>query len=262
MDNRNAFERQLADEIDYEVGPPRTVDALAIARQAKTKSPKWRFSNMSTALKFAAAAGVLTVAGTALLLVVPARLEPDGVMAPPGAEEPTATPTAEAAESEAQAVAEDTALPVYVTATIGDSLPLGMPESSFVDGAERVRGLEREGPIDSSDPRLAGSLLRVISYDSHQVSFTEDVGIQTDLWRIENEAGAWSGESTGFGHFGEVPAADVIEISTVILFGEGAYDGLTAYLIADWAPAVGADVQGAIFSGPMPPAPDGFSERE
>ncbi len=217
---------------------------------------------MSTALKFAAAAGVLAVAGTALLLVVPARLEPDGAPAPPGAEEPTATLTAEPAVSEAEPVAEDPAVPAYVTATIGDSLPLGMPESSFVDGAERVRGLEREGPIDSSDPRLTGSLLRVINYDSHQVSFTEDVGVQTDLWRIENEAGAWSGESTGFGHDGEVPAGDAIEISTVILLGEGAYDGLTAYLIADWAPAVGADVHGAIFSGQMPPAPDGFSERE
>lgn len=33
MSERNAFERQLADEIGSEVGPPRSVDAMAIARR-------------------------------------------------------------------------------------------------------------------------------------------------------------------------------------------------------------------------------------
>ena len=67
MDKRNAFERQLANEIDYEVGPPQVVDALAITRQAKTATPRWRFLTMQSVFKFAAAAVALLLAGGLLL---------------------------------------------------------------------------------------------------------------------------------------------------------------------------------------------------
>ena len=67
MDKRNAFERQLANEIDYEVGPPQVVDALAIARQARTTTPRWRFMTMPSVFKFAAAAVAFLLAGGLLL---------------------------------------------------------------------------------------------------------------------------------------------------------------------------------------------------
>lgn len=93
MDNRDPFERQLADEIDYEVGPPQDVDALAITREAKSTSPRWRFSIMSSTIKFAAAASILAVAGAGIFLVGSGGLTPDdGVVAPPGAETPSDGP--------------------------------------------------------------------------------------------------------------------------------------------------------------------------
>jgi hypothetical protein len=93
MDNRNHFERQLADEIDYEVGPPQNVDALAITRQAKTTSPRWRFISMSSTIKFAAATSILAVAGAAFFLIAPGGITPDdGDVAPPGAESPSDIP--------------------------------------------------------------------------------------------------------------------------------------------------------------------------
>lgn len=91
MNERNAFERQLADEIEYEVGPPRNVDATAITRQAKTTSPRWRFTTMSSAFKFAVGASILAVAGAAFYLAVPSSSE-DGAIAPPGAETPSDGP--------------------------------------------------------------------------------------------------------------------------------------------------------------------------
>ena len=40
-----------------------------------------------------------------------------------------------------------------------------------------------------------------------------------------------------------------------VLTGEGAYDGLSAYLVTDFTETPPM-VQGAVFAGEMPPAPD------
>lgn len=255
MSEHNAFERQLADEIEYEVGPPRNVDATEVTRQAKTTSPRWRF-RMSSTIKFAAAGTVLAVFGAALLLAVPGGTSPnDGIVAPPGAEDTSAAPSSTSIDGESET-------PAWFTASIGDSLPSGMPDVSYEVGVEYLRGLEREGPIEATDPRLTGSLVRVLNADTYQVSPTEDVMVQTDLWRIETEQGTWLGESTGLSHFGEIADEAATEIGTVVLTGDGAYEGLSAYLFVDWAPEVGADVQGAIFAGEMPPAPEGSGSSE
>ena len=47
-----------------------------------------------------------------------------------------------------------------------------------------------------------------------------------------------------------------------LMEGQGGYEGLSAYLVADWSPETGADMQGAIFSGEMPPVPEGFPAGE
>ena len=61
------FERQVADVAQRVVGPPRTVDALAIARQATTDPPKRRFPSMFSALKFVAASAIVALFGAFLL---------------------------------------------------------------------------------------------------------------------------------------------------------------------------------------------------
>ncbi len=61
------FERQVADVARRVVGPPRTVDALAVARQAATDPPDRRFPSMFSALKFVAASVIVALFGAFLL---------------------------------------------------------------------------------------------------------------------------------------------------------------------------------------------------
>ena len=85
------FERQVADVAQRVVGPPRTVDALAIARQATTDPPKRRFPSMFSALKFVAASVIVALFGAFLLSGILPSDAPEEVA--PGAE--TAEPTTE-----------------------------------------------------------------------------------------------------------------------------------------------------------------------
>ena len=71
MDDHNAFERQLAAEIDYEVGPPHSVDALAITRTAKTPTRKWRISSMFSPVKAITAGALVFAIGGVLLIAQP-----------------------------------------------------------------------------------------------------------------------------------------------------------------------------------------------
>ncbi len=149
-----------------------------------------------------------------------------------------------------------------VTGTVGASTVIGEPVSTIADGVEDVRGLVREGPIEMSDPRLTGSLSRVLNFRVHPVGTEAGLVVQADLWRIDNEGESWSGPSTAISGLGEVPSDITVDIETVVLAGEGDYDGLSAYLVADWSPEIGADMQGAIFSGEMPPVPDEYAPAD
>jgi hypothetical protein len=150
----------------------------------------------------------------------------------------------------------------FVTGTVGASTVIGEPASTIAGGVENVRGLVREGPIEMSDSRLTGLLVRVLNFTVHPTGSEGAALLQTDLWRIENDGGSWSGPSTAFSGLGELPSEVTADLETVVLTGEGEYDGLSAYLVADWTPETGADVQGAIFTGEMPPVPEGFPEGE
>ncbi len=157
---------------------------------------------------------------------------------------------------------ETTSEATFATGTVGASTVIGEPISTITDGVEDVRGLVREGPIEMSDPRLTGSLVRVINFSVRPVSSSGALLIQTDLWRVENDGGSWSGPSTAISGLGEVPSDITVNLETAVLTGEGDYDGLSAYLVADWSPETGADMQGAIFSGEMPPLPEGIPAGE
>ena len=148
---------------------------------------------------------------------------------------------------------EDAVDAAYFTGTIGESTVVGEPTDGVVDGVLQIRGLEREGPIESTDPRITGSLSRVIDLDAHPVGEFEEVAIFTVQHRIENDAGSWAGTSIGVGHAGPgVSEEEALDFDTVLLSGDGAYEGLSAFLFADFAPEVGADIKGVIFPGEMP----------
>jgi hypothetical protein len=131
------------------------------------------------------------------------------------------------------------------------------PDESIVDGVLEVRGVVVEDEaIETSDPRINGTLSRALNVNVHKLSDFEDVVVEIAAWRIENEDGSWSGEGGALIHDGaEIPQEDATNHDTIMLTGDGAYEGLTAYVLADWTEEPVA-VEGAVFVGEMPPPPD------
>lgn len=122
------------------------------------------------------------------------------------------------------------------------------------------QGREMTMAFEASDPRLSGAVTcagnRLVNRDG---SF-----IESETFVIANESGRWTGQSTG--HVLAGPPPDIVvgiwpatvgpgHVDVVALRGEGAYEGLSAVLSADWSvdPPV---VTGAIFEGALPSAPE------
>ena len=90
----------------------------------------------------------------------------------------------------------------------------------------------------------------------HKAGDFVDVVLQTSFHRIDNDAGSWSGQGTAIVHGGGGIARDeATDLDTVILRGEGEYEGLSTYLLFDWTEDPIA-VEGVVFAGDMPPFPE------
>jgi hypothetical protein len=90
----------------------------------------------------------------------------------------------------------------------------------------------------------------------HHESEAIEIVPQALAFRIENEAGSWSGQGTSISHGrGAIPPDEATNLDTIVLTGAGAYAGLMAYLIIDGTQDP-ATVKGAIVAGEMPPFPE------
>jgi hypothetical protein len=152
--------------------------------------------------------------GLAATIIVLAGTVPGIVAQSPDASPPTPDPMAAAA----------------VTGKIG---PVDFNGSGTVGTAQNVT---------SSDPRLGGVLTYVENKDVYQ----GDIGVGASRAEIRSDHGAWVG--TGTEYFTDTG------LETLILTGEGAYSGLTAYLNLDWG-TIGRPFTGIIFPGAMPEPP-------
>jgi hypothetical protein len=243
MDSRNAFDRQLTEEIEHQVGPPQGVDALEVTRQARSRKPAWRFS-MSSTLKFAAAAVVLAVAGTALILAEPGAQ--DGDVAQPGAE-----PVASEVPQDEAAATEMPTGSAFFTGTYTPANPPTINGEEFTapDGIDWMAGQVHEDEVvEASDPRLSGTLTTTLNWaflDGNMSLLAETHG-----WSLENDAGSWTGEGTAIIHsaVGEPPTSFL----TIELTGAGGYDGLTAVVLVDRTENP-PTIEGAIVAGELLP---------
>jgi len=96
----------------------------------------------------------------------------------------------------------------------------------------------------ATDPRISGD----VEYAGNGSEFPRVyLGLDAATISVSNEDGRWTGTGTGLQMDGEHAAP-----FTAVLTGEGAYEGLTAYVVLDW---MGYALQGAIFPGSMPVAP-------
>jgi len=142
----------------------------------------------------------------------------------------------------------------YVTGTLGAPAQITSGRTSVTDGVTQRRGwLFADVPIETSDPRLNGLITTSANGDERRVTgTTEAVDLQSSKYRIANDDGSWLGQGTAFIHLeGGTPTAD---LDTLLLTGEGAYEGLSAYLLFDFSESPTA-VEGVVFAGEMTPAP-------
>jgi hypothetical protein len=159
---------------------------------------------------------------------------------------------------------EEPAGSTYFTGTIArDGNLVSEPSETIVDGILEGRGIVFEGEsLEATDARMTGTLSRALNGNVHKVSDFEDVVLESAAWRIENEGGSWSGQGSALIHGGaEISDDDATDLDTILLTGEGIYEGLTAYVIADWTedPVV---IEGAVIVGEAPPVPELLSASE
>ena len=99
----------------------------------------------------------------------------------------------------------------------------------------------------ASDPRLTGSG----TYDSNWHSYLfQDMKVEASRYTVQNDEGQWVGTGTTV-----ASSSDIVDTHTIILRGEGGYEGLTTYVVMDNGPSP-ASFYAAIFPGDMPAAPD------
>lgn len=138
-------------------------------------------------------------------------------------------------------------LPARFTAIIESGGQVRSGTTQTVEGVTRTRGNAwAQTVVTTSDPRIEGRV--TISYDGDEYGPALSSGAVT--WRIENDEGAWQGSYPTF------DLGQDVSVETVVLTGEGAYEGLTIIWeqTRDWSTSRW-EVRGVIFPGPPPDAP-------
>jgi hypothetical protein len=139
---------------------------------------------------------------------------------------------------------EDPMAPAEVTGSIALEAMRSHGETSMMEDVVIRAGWHISNRWEASDPRLSGMSDELSTWHRYEPGFEL---LSTSL-AVENEGGRWVGTSMGMDGTGFFTDA-------AVLHGEGAYEGLTAFLIIDWVPPSGSFI-GAIFPGGMPPFPE------
>jgi hypothetical protein len=110
----------------------------------------------------------------------------------------------------------------------------------------------------ASDPRLSGNVTTRARGRTFPPDFEAYGGappavfVTARTYEVVNDGGRWVGTATGL----DMTEPEDIVMDTVMLSGEGDYDGLTAYLLVDGDPNWDAPTfSGLLFPGPMPSPP-------
>jgi hypothetical protein len=236
------FEARLADAFRRYAGRvPADVDATALAREIASASARgsrrrrklWPFgqaheTTRRTQIMFSPAKAITA---TALVFGVGGVL----LIAQPFGPQAEVAPGAESA---------DYVEPVEFTAVIALGPQIQSPTCEVIGGMTRCLGQAwKPTIIEVSDPRLDGEMTD--TGNMHQWPLKPMLAMET--YRITNEDGAWQGSFPSVYESGTTTAG----AQSVVLVGEGAYEGLYAWMdVTDWSA-----VKGVIFSYPPPEAP-------
>jgi len=174
---------------------------------------------------------VKTLAGAALATVIAGSL----FIAQPLHSEPAADPPAAELEPAAAAVVTGT-----IIASTSPADTQGNHDVSA--GVIRTDGIHHTNTWETSDPRLSGTA----TYDAEWIRFPpDDFQVESAVHVLENAEGRWVGSGSA------LSKSNLTNTDIAIMSGEGAYEGLTAYVLMDWT-AHPPTIEAAIFPGEMP----------
>ena len=139
--------------------------------------------------------------------------------------------------------------PVHVTGTI-DGRQTESGESVLTDEAFQHREQTYVGSLEMSDPRLSGEQWSTWNYDEFRPLGSTGM-VAAGRFGVENDEGSWTGTFSGV----EYPDATKTLVQGWLV-GQGAYDGLSAYLSYVLPHSGTMTVEGMIFSGIVPPLPE------
>ncbi len=147
----------------------------------------------------------------------------------------------------AQSEDADPMAPAVVTGSIDGRRDLsGSVTTDPGTGATITESVGFRQTWEASDPRLSGSVIYTGNWHSYGDG---DLQVEASSVVLDNAEGRWIGTGTAM-------VAGGLAMDTMILRGEGAYEGLTAYVVQDWAQGPVAAFTAAIFPGEMPVSPD------
>lgn len=239
MNDERSFERFVADHVTGAAGqvrlPVEFYDDIHAFTSRTRQRPEWLALIKEPPMRIDSTLGVgspiariAIIAATTVLMAV---LGVGALIA--GAQSPDVSPPT-----------PDRKAAVYVTGTLGKGRWSPTPgEVTTQDGITQTRGFAFSGlNVTSSDPRLGG----VYSYVGNSDEYPGGIKAQTGRTEIRDDVGAWVGASTEYVANGD--------LETMMLTGDRAYAGLTAYLVVDWGQP-DRPFTGIIFPGEMPEPP-------
>jgi hypothetical protein len=136
----------------------------------------------------------------------------------------------------------DHAEPVKFTAVFNPGPEVRRPTCEVIGGMTQCMGIAWSPHItDVSETRLDG----VMTVSQNQNQWPLQPWLLMETYRISNDHGAWQGS------FPSMSDGGAFGNASVVLVGEGAYEGLYAWMdVSDWSA-----ISGVIFSVPPPEAP-------
>lgn len=125
-------------------------------------------------------------------------------------------------------------------------------EESPAEGLRQMSGWSVVGvPIEMDDPRVSGQLT-VVANGTGQDFENGFANIETRTYRLENDGGVWTGAGTSALAVTEDEA--LLDMETAVLVGEGEYDGLMAFLFAEFVDD-NRSFEAIVIEGTPAPAP-------
>jgi hypothetical protein len=134
--------------------------------------------------------------------------------------------------------------PVEFTAVLTPGPWVSYPTCEVIGGMSQCQGEAWTPDItEVSDSRLDGEM----TLSANQNKWPGQPMLVMETYRITNEDGAWQGSFPSVYESFSTPSG----AQSVVLVGEGAYEGLYAWMdVTDWSA-----IKGVVFSYPLPEAP-------